>query len=70
MLDESRMVLLKNDHHENCESYNNIDTDNFLTSILIVNIIQNINLPRKLIKFRIFLSYTLILDVYLLILKK
>ena len=64
------MKLFKHGYYENFESDNNIDPDNFLTLILIVNITHNINSSRKLIKLRIFLLYTLIVEVYLLILEK
>ena len=69
-LDERRMQLFKHDYHENYEFDNNIDPNNFLALILIVNIIQNINLPRKLIKLRIFLLDPLTVEAHLLILRK
>ena len=69
LLDESRLELIKYDYHENYESDNNVDPDNYF-NINLVNIIQNVNLPRKLIKLRIVLLCTIIVEVHLLILEK
>ena len=64
------MELFKHYCNENYEFDNDKDPYNFFTLILIVDIIQNIKLPLNLIKFRVFLLYTLIVEVYLLILDK